>query len=68
MRKIVIDNIDREAEIARLDIDGDILTISTDFIPIAAKPGDVLKFTIDRRQTDIEKSKISELEKKLFIR
>lgn len=64
MERIVIDKIDRNSNIAILEIDGKIITVGTQCLPEEAKEGDILTFSIEDN-TKV-KSKITNLENRLF--
>lgn len=66
MSRIVVDSIDRKSDIARLEINGEFITVSSTIIPSNAKEGDILKLIIDEGSKDNVKSTVISLEEKLF--
>lgn len=66
MSRIVVDSIDRKRDIARLEINGEFITVSSTIIPSNAKEGDILKLIIDEDSKDKVKSTVISLEEKLF--
>lgn len=66
MSRIVVDSIDRKSDIARLEINGEFITVSSTIIPSNAKEGDILKLIIDEDSKDKVKSTVTSLEEKLF--
>lgn len=66
MSRIVVDSIDRKSDIARLEINGEFITVSSTIIPSNAKEGDILKLIIDEDSKDNVKSTVISLEEKLF--
>lgn len=64
MSRIVIDRIDKKNNIAVIEIESSLISISTDLIPENAKEGDVLKLEL-ANNTSI-KSRIQLLEEKLY--
>lgn len=66
MSRIVVDSIDRKSNIARLEINGEFITVSSTIIPSNAKEGDILKLIIDEDSKDKVKSTVISLEEKLF--
>jgi hydrogenase maturation factor len=66
MRRITVDKIDKKSKHVTLDMDGLIATVSIDLIPPDAMEGDILKFVVDKEETENTKTRISSLEKRLF--
>lgn len=66
MGRIVVDRIDKQNDLARLEICENIITVDLDILPMNIKEGDILKLVLDKDDTDSRKRRIEALESKLF--
>lgn len=66
--KIVVDSVDRNSGIARIEIDGNFIEIPSILVPKECLGGEILKFIVDSDSTNNSKNTVKELENKLFKR
>lgn len=66
MKRIVIDSIDKKSNKANLEINGTRVVIDLGMLPETVKEGDILKLIIDEDGTDSVRSRVQELENRLF--
>lgn len=66
MKRIVVDSIDKKSNKANLEINGTRVVIDLGMLPETVKEGDILKLIIDEEGTDSVRSRVQELENRLF--